>query len=142
MRHSIYPIELCFDIHQSDESWYNWLHLHPAYLNSGLFMISILRDMLTSTPGESEDVAKVLSTRSWNYLRRTIALLQDSIDNEAQQLADPTAAVVVSLAMTADLVGDDEAFRTHFEGLRKIIRLRGGLDSFRSNCKMQVKICR
>ncbi|KFA54404.1 hypothetical protein S40293_04313, partial [Stachybotrys chartarum IBT 40293] len=141
MRHSIYPIELCFDIHQPDESWYDWLHLHPAYLNSGLFMISILRDILTSTREESADLAKVFSARSWSYLRRTIALLQDSIDNEAQQLADPTAAVVVALAMTANLVDDDQAFRTHFEGLRKIIRLRGGLVSFRNNCKMQVKIC-
>jgi hypothetical protein len=147
LKRSLYPLDLCTSIPDSEDYWFRWLLEDPAYLNSALFNVSIFHDIVARRnrkPSQVEiaSAQELFSPRSWRYLRRTINLLQERIENKSTQDKDSTAAVVVSLAMTAELVGDDKAFNIHVEGLKNIVRMRGGLDAFPINSKMQIKICR
>jgi hypothetical protein len=144
-KQSVYPIQLCMEDHDSDASWFNWLLSDPAYLNVTLLIVSMLKDILASPAcrGIKQDkLHGLISPRPWAYLRRSLQLLQGRIDDADRQLEDATTAIVIVLCLTAEMLGDEAAFQMHFEGLARIVRLRGGVDSFRSNCKMQVKICR
>ncbi|KAH7322685.1 hypothetical protein B0I35DRAFT_185908 [Stachybotrys elegans] len=147
LKRSLYPLDLCTSIPDSEDYWFRWLLEDPAYLNSALFNVSIFHDIIARRslkPSQVEiaNVHQLFSPRSWRYLRRTIKLLQERIEDKSTQAKDSTAAVVVSLAMTAELVGDDKAFNIHVEGLKNMVRMRGGLDTFPINSKMQIKICR
>lgn len=80
------------------------------------------------------------STR--NRLRYTIKLLQDKLHDPKKQLEDTTTATIISLAMMADAMEDTQAFEAHSNGLRRIVRMRGGLQGYTHNRQLQIKLCR
>lgn len=82
------------------------------------------------------------SSQTRSRLRQTIQLLQDKIDDKDKQVEDVTAAVVIQLAVMADAMEDVDAFEAHSNGLRNIVRLRGGLEAFNNNRQLQIKLCR
>jgi hypothetical protein len=44
--------------------------------------------------------------------------------------------------MTANILGDSDAERVHVAGLRRMVELRGGIDGFRDNPQLHIKIGR
>ncbi|KFA55365.1 hypothetical protein S40293_05694 [Stachybotrys chartarum IBT 40293] len=147
------PPDLCGKTKERQDHWWQWLLRDPAYLNSALFNIGAFIDIIdfcekhnAAVPGSSvmfpTSIFEAFSPKTWGYLRRTIKLLQDRIEDPEEQLSVSTAAVVLSLAMTAELIGDDSAFESHVAGLVRIVRLRGGIETFDDFRLMQTKICR
>ncbi|KAG4275134.1 hypothetical protein FPRO04_08796 [Fusarium proliferatum] len=80
------------------------------------------------------------STR--NRLRHTIKLLQERLQDPAKQIEDATTATIISLAMMADAMEDAQAFEAHSNGLRRIVKMRGGLQGYTHNRQLQIKLCR
>ncbi|KAF4446446.1 hypothetical protein FALBO_17072 [Fusarium albosuccineum] len=149
IKDTLYPIEWCFEPDRTRVCWFRWLLQDAAYLQSVLFMVSAYHDILASKTqqvrgsGDIEDGwATGLSSETRARLRLTISLLQERIQDRERQLQDTTAAVVMSLAMMADAMGDADAFEAHAKGLRDIVKMRGGLKGFEDNRQLQIKLCR
>jgi hypothetical protein len=53
--------------------------------------------------------------------------------DEEETFSDATVSVVLILANCAYGTGDYETARQHLEGLYKIVKLRGGLATFKNN---------
>jgi hypothetical protein len=110
-------------------------------------MVSAFQDLvkmqLTQGRGkydEGWDAEFSLSTR--NRLRHTIKLLQDKLQDPKKQVDDTTTATIISLAFMADAMEDTQAFEAHSNGLRRIVRMRGGLQGYTHNRQLQIKLCR
>lgn len=149
----MYPVEWCFEFDREKTCWFRWLYDDEAYLQSVLFVVSAFQDLMRQQQvvgdalikggdGGGGTLARHFSPQTQGFLRRTIQLLQERIQDQARQLEDTTAAVIVSLALMADAVRDVEACEMHMAGLRKLVRLKGGLRAYDDNKQMQVKICR
>jgi hypothetical protein len=75
----------------------------------------------------------------------TLKLLRERIandDDDQAKLSDSTVAAIMGLVGHAHLTGDFKSARYHMEGLYKIVRLRGGVASFKKNAKLLVEILR
>jgi hypothetical protein len=144
----MYPLEWCVDQHVSNLCWFYWACTDTVYLHSLLFAVSAFHDLLGVTshdlsPARRSDLTSYyFSPRTLRHLRRTMQLLQERLQDSARQLEDATASVVITLAMMADVVGDSQASKTHVDGLREMVRLRGGMKSMQSNRDVQLKLCR
>jgi hypothetical protein len=78
------------------------------------------------------------------HFMKTIRLLRERLllEEEQAKFSDSTVLVVLTLAMIAHHIGEYKSAKHHLEGLRKIVNLRGGLDSFRHNSKLLIEILR
>jgi hypothetical protein len=149
VKEALYPVEWCCEFDPQKVCWFRWLLEDAAYFNSVLFTVSAMQDIfiaggpqIVPPPSQARNLVVYFSPRTHMYLRRSMQLLRESIQDRAMQLADTTAAVVVTLAMMAELVGDHDACRAHVQGLKQMVRMRGGLEAFKENRQMRTKICR
>ncbi|KAI9897699.1 hypothetical protein N3K66_007555 [Trichothecium roseum] len=90
----------------------------------------------------ADAITSLFAPRTRAYLSRTMAQLQERLYDGRRQCDDVTVAVVVTLAMTADVAGDEEACRAHVGGLMRIVEARGGLGAFDGNKQLQMKLLR
>ncbi|KAJ4265363.1 hypothetical protein NW762_004651 [Fusarium torreyae] len=147
IKDTLYPAEWCFDTDREKACWFRWLLEDPAYLHSILFSVSAFQDLIMrrTQKGDGNDDAGwggEFSHSTRNRLRQTIKLLQDKIHDREKQLEDTTSAVIIMLAMMADAMEDAQAFEAHSNGLRRIVRMRGGLEGYNNNRQLQIKLCR
>ncbi|KAF5020645.1 hypothetical protein F66182_7322 [Fusarium sp. NRRL 66182] len=146
IKESLYPIEWCFGVDRERVCWFRWLLQDPAYLHSVLFMVSAYQDLVRTraVSGRGQDAGwnDDFSPSTRNRLRYTIKLLQEKLHDREKQLEDVTAAVIMSLAMMADAMEDKQAFEAHSNGLRRIVRMKGGLQAYNDNRQLQIKLCR
>lgn len=147
IKDTLYPVEWCFEPDRTKVCWFRWLLQDAAYLHSVLFMVSAFQDLfnMRATGGrKSYDTGwgVTFSPETRGRLREAIRLLQYNIDDREKQIEDVTAAVVIQLAVMADAMEDVDAFEAHSNGLRNIVRLRGGLEAFNDNRQLQIKLCR
>ncbi|KAL6787316.1 hypothetical protein J3E68DRAFT_165098 [Trichoderma sp. SZMC 28012] len=141
----MYPANWCVESDNFNWRFFRWLFEAESYLQSILFSVSAFQDILSfkSAKGlNSSSTAIEFSSETRCYLGNTISLLNKQLQDCHMQLHDSTVAVVISLAMIADAMGDTNACKTHIKGLNQMIRARGGLGAFRSNGHVQMKICR
>jgi hypothetical protein len=132
-KNSINPVEFCIDSDLSRISWFEWLISDVAYLHSVLLGTSTMNDFMLQRPP---------SKTTYFHRGKTIALLNEHLSDSAVSLSDSTFGTVINLTLLAELQGDDTAARTHMAGLRRMVRLRGGLEGFRDNVKLHIKIIR
>ncbi|CAM1500427.1 Fc.00g095890.m01.CDS01 [Cosmosporella sp. VM-42] len=145
IKETMYPAEWCFEFDRTKVCWFRWLLHDAAYLHSVLFMVSAFQDLMDlrmAGTGRHETWDLNFSPHTQYRLRKTIQLLQERIQDHEQQLSDTTTAIIMTLAMMADASGDVEACQMHVAGLKKLVRMRGGLQGFEDNRQMQIKICR
>lgn len=143
----MYPIEWCFRPDVNANCWFQWLFQDMAYFSSVLFVASSFQDIYTATQTSttmkpSADLSLRLSPRTTHYLRRTIALLQERLQDPSLSVEDISIATVVSLALVADACGDADSARAHVNGLKQMVRMRGGVKGMMSNRHVLSKICR
>lgn len=79
---------------------------------------------------------------TYTLLRRTIAELNSDLSDSTSQLQDSTVAVVLSLAMLTSAMGDVKAAEVHQRGLQRMVEIRGGVDGFRDNTRLHMKLGR
>lgn len=147
IKETMYPVEWCFSPDSTQSCWFQWLFVDLAYYYSCLFVVSSLQDLYRAIQqpalvSPSSDESKKFSQQTARYLWRTIELLQKRLENPESQLEDVTVATVVSLAMAADAAGDVEGTKAHVNGLKRMVRMRGGIKGMMSNRHVLTKICR
>jgi hypothetical protein len=59
-----------------------------------------------------------------------------------QALSDSTLAIIVMLIMQEQMRKEEHEAEIHYEGLKKMVELRGGLSQIESNRPLVVKICK
>jgi hypothetical protein len=71
------------------------------------------------------------SPTALHHISQTIAAVVGRLQgNEA--LSDSTIVIIISLVHQEQMRGQQTAAKTHFEGLARIVELRGGLDQMRA----------
>jgi hypothetical protein len=107
-------------------------------------MVSAYQDLIAARGRgkHNEGWGGECSTSTRNRLRHTIRLLQDRLEDPKKQMDDTTTATIISLATMADAMDDAHAFEAHSNGLRRIVRMRGGLQAYTHNRQLQIKLCR
>lgn len=147
LKETMYPVEWCFLPDSQKSCWFEWLSESESYLYSVLLTVSCVQDMLRIT--QTTDVGytsgrlppSLLSARSRYYMRNTITHLQQRLNDPETSSDDITVAIIIALANIADVMGEAEACRTHVDGLKKIVKLRGGIKAF-DNTQLISKISR
>ncbi|GKT66260.1 hypothetical protein ColTof3_13599 [Colletotrichum tofieldiae] len=132
IKDTMYPIDWCLSFDVSKTTWFYWLLSDAAFLHSILFTVSLLHD---SIEGKT-------SRRTSFHVWKTLNLLNRNISDKDLALADSTTATVVSMCMVSEVFGDRNGAAAHVRGMRRIVELRGGIESFRHNLQLKVKICR
>jgi hypothetical protein len=131
-----FPLERCFDFNVQDRSMFDPLTFDPAYLNAVIFGAQTYLDLASGRP----------SRRSSVQLLKTIQLLRNRLSvsdgNEQKSVSNPTILIVLTLAHVAHLTGDHITAEQHFEGLCKIINLRGGIAAFQNIPKLLTELLR
>lgn len=129
----MYPIDVCMHFDVSKTPWFHWLFSDAAYLHSILFTVGLLHDAA---------LGGKLSKKTSFHVWKTLNLLTQNIADQDLALADSTVATIVSMCMVAELFGDHQSAAAHVAGMHQIVELRGGIESFRHNLQLQIKICR
>lgn len=132
IRDTAFSAELFIDFNKARAAQFQWLTCDAAYLHSVLLASSSFRDLMSGEP---------LSRTSYTHLVTTIAFLNThlSYDN-AVSLQPSTVAVILCLISLADVFGDSAAAEAHLSGLQQIVRLHGGIESYRESTKVHIKL--
>ncbi len=77
-----------------------------------------------------------------SHMKATITALNHRLSDPNLCLADSTIAVVMGLAELTGFLSDDTAAKAHVSGFQQMVRLRGGVDAFADNGKLQIKVGR
>lgn len=128
----MYPIELSVDFDLSRSLWFQWLFWDPAYLYCVLWGASATRDY----------IKRASSKLTHMHFVKVIKHLNERLSDQTLSLCDSTIAVVVMMATVAGMMGDESGALAHVAGLKSMVRERGGIDAFRHNPKLHMKIGR
>ncbi|KAF7533748.1 hypothetical protein G7054_g6815 [Neopestalotiopsis clavispora] len=75
------------------------------------------------------------------YYSRSLALVKDRLLGH-EALSDSTLMLIILLILQEQMRQEIESARVHYEGLKKMIELRGGLDQLEDNAPMALKVCK
>lgn len=113
--------------------WGDWLFKDVAYVHSAITVSMVVRSLLLKRePPEM----------SSSHLRKAISQLNMNLSDESTCLSDINIAVIIVLCMASCIGQDHASTLAHGNGLRELVRLRGGLDSFHGNPQLQVGMTR
>ncbi|OJJ05859.1 hypothetical protein ASPVEDRAFT_45322 [Aspergillus versicolor CBS 583.65] len=132
MKDEMYPIVRYSRPDTPKTYWFHWAHLDLAYLHCILYMTSFSLDSLRGQK----------SRRTEFHAYRMIRELNEQLSDPKTALTDSTTIVVMALALIAESFGDVQSAHMHMMGLKKIIDLRGGIESFASHPLLQSKLHR
>lgn len=113
--------------------WEDWLFMDVAYVHAAITVSTAVRNLLLN-----REPSKTPSF----HLRKAISQLNKNLSDESLSLSDTNIAVIISLSMASCISQDYVSTSAHAAGLREIVRLRGGLDSFHGNPQLQVGMTR
>jgi hypothetical protein len=128
----LFPLEVWVDS-EREKSWFEPLTLDAVYLHAMVFTSQSYFSLVSGRDtavisGHSQHLTKAL-----RFLRERLLL-----GDEKATLSDATIMVVVTLAIHTYMTGDHQSAGFHFNGLQRLVRLRGGITSFRDNSKLLV----
>ncbi|KAJ6257178.1 hypothetical protein Dda_8064 [Drechslerella dactyloides] len=139
----LFPLATCFAFDRENKTWWVALTVDPAYLNATAFVTSAYSSVIHSG-GKTSATGRQLSAAGTMHFVKTLRMVRERLasDNQELLLSDGTIFVILMLAMYAMLSGDGATAFHHVEGLRRIVKLRGGIRSFRSNEKLLIELLR
>ena len=134
----LFPLETCIFFERRAENWIAPLAVDPAYLHAKIFTSLYYFDVIL--PRRSS----YASQGTLHHHHKALSLLRERLlyGNDDARLSNNTVSVVLGLAGHAFWTGDSRSATNHLEGMRKIVNLRGGLNTFRDNEKLLVEILR
>ncbi|KAB5578293.1 hypothetical protein GE09DRAFT_545805 [Coniochaeta sp. 2T2.1] len=129
--HLIYPVELCLDFDVSQSNGIRWIFEDPTYLHYTLLFSSAINDACLRQP---------MGKTTYYHLVQAIKYRNQKLAR--CELDDSTVSVVSSLAISSAILADYDAAKAHFQGLQLVVRLRGGLEAFRHDMALYMKLAR
>jgi hypothetical protein len=136
----LFPLEQCILFEKRAEGWIAPLAFDPVYLHAMIFSARYYFEVME--PGGSSGRSSKLSL----HYSRSLQLLRNRFESndEAAWVSLPTAAAVMSLALSAHHAGNLKIARIHLVALKKIVEMRGGasIHVFGENVKLLLEILR
>jgi hypothetical protein len=134
----LFPLEPCIFFEKKAETWIAPLTVDAAFLHTMIFIAQSYFDVF------APDRRSALTKKTSSHLLKGLKLLRERIahDNDRMTLSDTTTATIMALTCHAILTKDFKSALNHVEGLKRIVNLRGGITSFRSNAKLLIDILR
>ncbi len=133
---AMYPLDRCVDFDCIESQAFQWLFTDASFLHSVLCASYAINELVVPT-WNGQIGRKVLL-----HLRETLALLAKKMDGESAHEDEAVLYVVINLALLATVYGDWTAAASHFAGLHRIVKLRGGLKFLRTRPKVHFKLDR
>lgn len=130
-----FPLERCFDF-AHDRSMFDPLTFDAVYLNGIVFGAQAYLDLAS---GRSSRRSSVQMLKTIQLLRGRLSILDG---NDQTFISNPTILIVLTLAHIAHLTGDHAAAERHFEGLCKMVNLRGGIAAFQNSPSFLTELLR
>ncbi|KAH8892184.1 hypothetical protein GQ53DRAFT_134586 [Thozetella sp. PMI_491] len=113
--------------------WHEWLEKDVAYAHSAMALSCVARDcLLGRTPSKTASF----------HVAKAVAQLNKSLSDPMLALQDSNVAIIINLGAIAAISTDYMTASAHVAGLRLIVRLRGGVDSFKDNPHLISSLCR
>lgn len=81
------------------------------------------------------------SPKALYYLSQTFALVRRRVHDDTA-VSDGTVALVLNLVIQEQVRGQMEQAAMHFQGLQRMIELRGGLEQLEGDPQLVLKICK
>lgn len=128
----MYPIARYSRSDSSNTYWFDWTQLDLAYLHSILFTTSFFYDNVQGHTSER--------TRYHSY--RTIHELNKQLAHAKTAVTESTTTVVMAIALMAGCFGDTDSAHMHMMGLKRIVELHGGIQSYSGLPLLQAKLGR
>ncbi|KAH7472008.1 hypothetical protein FOMA001_g13012 [Fusarium oxysporum f. sp. matthiolae] len=91
---------------------------------------------------DSSSRSLLCTCTSLPFKHETIHELNKQLANPTTALTDSTVTVVMGMALIAECFGDVESAHMHIMGLKQIVGLRGGIESFANKPQLQAKLHR
>ncbi|KAI1765462.1 hypothetical protein GGR53DRAFT_261179 [Hypoxylon sp. FL1150] len=134
----LFPLEPCVFFERRAQTWVEPLTFDPVFLHTMIFTSQSYFDVVAT--GRTLAATKV----ALHHFVKALKLLRERIsrDDTHVTLSDNTLAAIMAFAGHALLTGDYKLAMNHVEGLRKIVSLRGGVSTFKSNPKLLIEILR
>ncbi|OKL63372.1 hypothetical protein UA08_01924 [Talaromyces atroroseus] len=129
----LYPCQLGLS---ADESKYTWLRV--LLTDDAAFLCTMA---LLEATNELFLRGGVSSTNALRHLSRSLALLKRRLESE-NAMSDSTLAIIITLILHEQIRNGLRECKIHYEGLKQLIELRGGLDQFERNLTLVLKICK
>lgn len=120
---------------EKDAGPFDWICHDAPFLYAVLFTGSLMNDYLglgRQQPG----------SETYKYLRKSIACLNEKLNDPEAHSQDLTMQTVMNLAMFTAVMGDWDAAWTHGNGLHQIILLKGGTEFLEARPRLHFKIDR
>ena len=106
---------------------------NTTFLSAVLFSSSAIDDLMNPS-------LQQLSQESSLHLSRTLSALNAQLNAKDAHCIDSTILVAIMLAIIAVAFGDWRTAGTHIAGLRRVVKLCGGLAWLRKSAKLHYKI--
>ncbi|VUC30978.1 unnamed protein product [Clonostachys rosea] len=119
--------------HFRSSQWSDWLLSDKAYVYSILAVCAVIQEFL---------LAAQRSKHTALCIRTAISQLNERLSSHDTSLSNARVANVIALTLAALVSNDHVAMSIHGNGLRHIVQLRGGLESFRGNPQILVVLSR
>ncbi|KAH8680749.1 hypothetical protein BX600DRAFT_504504 [Xylariales sp. PMI_506] len=129
----MYPPRLVFS---AGDAMYHWLNLMLSDEESAKCCISLME-----TSNEFFATGGVSSKKALNHLSRSFALVKKRLESD-QALSNSSISIVLSFIFQEQMRHDRENAKIHYEGLRRMVELRGGIDKLEDTLPLLLKICK
>jgi hypothetical protein len=129
----MYPIGGCVAIEPNKPRWMQWMTQDIAYMHPVLFSISVVDCIFSQIP---------LGKKTRYHLDKTLTFLKERLSDSILSLQDSTIMIVMSLVIFFSCLREYTTAMVHMKGLGEMVRLRGGLESFRSTPRCYIKFAR
>ncbi|KAH9221550.1 hypothetical protein DL95DRAFT_455379 [Leptodontidium sp. 2 PMI_412] len=105
----------------TNPTWLSAAIANPTLFNTTLYVASVHDAGLHGCRDTVESLF---------YKAQTIQVLNEALRNPAQAVSDETLSAVLLLTHIVSIIGEPEEVETHLNGLRQMINLRGGIQTF------------
>jgi hypothetical protein len=133
---NVTPLDRCVDLDCLESESFSWLFDDAAYLHSVLCASYAINDF------RSPHWNGIPSRKTLFHLQQTLALLRIKLQNEHVHQDETVLRVIINLALLAAVFGDWVAAAAHFQGLLKIVCLRGNMAFLKSRPTLHFKLDR
>jgi uncharacterized protein HemY len=124
----MFPLAPVIGFERNQKTWFDPLTFDAAYLHIMVFAAEAFFDKIIGRQNHATNQDATL------HFLKGVQLLRERLlrGDEEAKVSDSTVSAVLTLAISAHVMGEYETAQQHMKGLRKMVNLRGGIATFRS----------
>ncbi|KAH7326560.1 hypothetical protein B0I35DRAFT_475192 [Stachybotrys elegans] len=139
---AIYPREFCTEPSIVQFSWFKYLHFDEAYFHAFLALsasslVFLGHDGSPTTPALQERYLEAAQ----GHLNKALSVIGSRLSSQ-EALSNATLSAIIHLCVFESMRPGSPNYQMHFEGMCKIIELRGGLSQMQLSPDVLAKIFR